>query len=242
MKKETFYFSHDYSCINDPKIQALIGKFGAKGYGIFWRIVEMLHEDTEHKLSLKPYVLEAIASLFKEDIKTIKEVIDYSINTCELFQKENDYIYSSRVLDNLEKRNKIKKARSEAGKKSAIARSKQNLTSVKQIATKENKVNESKVKESMINSINYNDLLIYFNAIFKKSNKVFADNLKAKYTARLKEGYTIINIRTAMSKASSDQFHKDNVYKYCTLEYFSRSATIDKFGFIHQQQKYVPTT
>ena len=44
-----------------------------------------------------------------------------------------------------------------------------------------------------------------------------------------------------MSKASKDQFHKDNGYKYCTLEYFSRSATIDKFGFNTQEQKYIPT-
>ena len=238
MKKETFYFSHDYSCINDPKIQALIGKFGARGYGIFWRIVEMLHEDPEHKLSLKPYVLEAIGSLFKEDVKTIKTVIDYSINTCELFQKKEGYIYSDRVLQNLEKRNKIKRARSEAGKKSAIARSQQSLTSVKQNPTKENKINKSKVNNS---SINYNDLLTFFNYIFKKNNRVFADSVKSKFSARLKEGYTIINIRTAMSKASKDQFHKDNGYKYCTLEYFSRSATIDKFGFNTQEQKYVPT-
>jgi len=238
MKKETFYFSHDYSCINDPKIQALIGKFGAKGYGIFWRIVEMLHEDPEHKLSLKPYVLEAIASLFKEDIKIIKAVIDYSIETCELFQKEEGYIYSDRVLENLEKRNKIKKARSEAGKKSAIARSQQKLTSVNQNVTKESKGKESKVK---VNSINYNELLTFFNSIFNKNNRVFADSVKAKFSARLKEGYTIINIRTAMSKASKDQFHKDNSFKYCNLEYFSRSVTIDKFGFNTKQQKYVPT-
>jgi hypothetical protein len=236
MKKETFYFSHDYSCINDPKIQALIGKFGAKGYGIFWRIVEMLHEDPEHKLSLKPYVLQAIASLFKEDVKEIKSVIDYAVNICELFQKEKGYIFSQRVLDNLAKRDKIKKARSEAGKRSAIVRSQQNETIVKQKPTK-----ESKVKETKVNSINYDDLLNYFNSVFKKNNRVFSDNVKTKYKARLKEGYTLVNIRTAMSKGSQDQFHKDNGYKYCTLEYFSRSATLDKFGFNTKQLKYIPT-
>ena len=97
MAKETFYFSHDYSCINDPKIQALIGKHGAKGYGIFWRIVEMLHEDPDHRLSLKPYVFEAIASLFKEDVKTIKDIVNYMIDICELFQKDESFIFSQRV-------------------------------------------------------------------------------------------------------------------------------------------------
>ena len=61
----------------------------------------MLHEDPEHKIYLKPYIFEAICSLFKEDAKDVKAIIDYSVNVCELFQKEDDYIFSQRVLDNL---------------------------------------------------------------------------------------------------------------------------------------------
>jgi len=237
MKKETYYFSHDYSCINDPKIQALVGKYGAKGYGIFWRIVEMLHEDPEHKIYLKPYIFEAICSLFKEDVKEIKSIIDYSVNVCELFQKEDDYIFSQRVLDNLAKRDKIKEARSKAGKKSAIARAKQKTTIVKQSVTKESKIKESKLKET----INYKELLVYFNSIFKKNNRVFNESIKSKYRSRLKEGYSVFDIRKAMNKASKDQFHADSSYKYCTLEYFSRSNTIDKYGFDASKQKYIPT-
>tara|TARA_B110000908_G_C10237223_1_gene444043 strand:+ start:165 stop:881 length:717 start_codon:yes stop_codon:yes gene_type:complete len=237
MKKETYYFSHDYSCINDPKIQALVGKYGATGYGIFWRLVEMLHEDPEHKIYLKPYIYEAICSLFKEDVKIVKAVIDYSVNICELFQKEDDYIFSQRVLDNLAKRDKIKEARSKAGKKSAIVRANQKTTIVQQIPTKETKVKETKVKES----INWLEILAYFNFIFKKNNRVFNDSVKAKYKARFKEGYTLLNVRLSMQKCAKDQFHVDNSFKYCTLEYFSRSNTIDKYGFNAGTTKYVPT-
>ena len=239
MAKETFYFSHDYSCINDPKIQALIGKHGAKGYGIFWRIVEMLHEDPDHRLSLKPYVFEAIASLFKEDVKTIKDIVNYMIDICELFQKDESFIFSQRVLNNLEKRNKIKKARSEAGKRSAEVRKQQKLNKTQQNVTKENKENEN--KENKISKIIWSDLLKYFNHVFKKQNRIVNEKVKAKYTARIKEGYTLVNIRQAMAKASQDQFHKDQAYKYCTLEYFSRGETLDKFGFKTEKQKYIPT-
>ena len=72
MAKETFYFSHDYSCINDPKIQALIGKHGAKGYGIFWRIVEMLHEDPDHRLSLNHTYLRLLLVCLKRTLKRLK--------------------------------------------------------------------------------------------------------------------------------------------------------------------------
>ena len=53
MSKETFYFPHDYDPTGDPKMQALLGEFGGCGYGVFWRIIEMLHSDSSHKLPLK---------------------------------------------------------------------------------------------------------------------------------------------------------------------------------------------
>ena len=41
--KETFYFQHDYEPTSDPKMQALVGEYGAAGYGVSWSIIEMLH-------------------------------------------------------------------------------------------------------------------------------------------------------------------------------------------------------
>lgn len=248
-KKEAYYFSHDYSTTNDPKIQALLGKFGAKGYGIYWRVVEILHEDQEHKLYLKPYIFEAIASTFKEEVELIKEIIDYQIKICELFKKKGNYIFSERVLENINKRDKIKEVRSLAGQRSAEARKQksaivqQKLTIDQQIPTKENKGKESKRKEIKKESIDWEKLLIFFNKTFKKNNRVFNESNKNKYLARIKEGYSRENIRQAMIIASKDQFHKDGNFKFCTLEYFGRSATLDKFGFDNNKKsKYIPTT
>ena len=254
-KKEAYYFSHDYSTTNDPKIQALLGKFGAKGYGIYWRIVEILHEEPEHKLHLKPYIFEAIASTFKEDVGSIKKIIDYSVKVCELFTKQSNYIYSERVLQNISKRDKIKEARSFAGKKSAEVRSnknstiaEQNGTAVQQTLTKESKGKEKKVKEKIVlefmeKNIDWNKLLEFFNKTFGKSNRVFNESNKSKYLARIKEGYTRENISKSMLKAFKDDFHKESNHKYCTLEYFSRSATLDKYGFdtIKKAKAYIPT-
>jgi hypothetical protein len=60
--------------------------------------------------------------------------------------------------------------------------------------------------------------------------------------ARLKEGYTKKDIITAMKAAKKDDYHKDNGYKYCTLEFFSRPDKLDRF--INQDTnspKYIPT-
>jgi len=252
-KKEAYYFSHDYSTTNDTKIQALLGKYGAKGYGIYWRVVEILHEEQDHKLYLKPYIFEAIASTFKEDVNLIKEIITYQVKICELFKKRGNYIYSERVLENIAKRDKIKEVRSLAGQRSAEVRKKQKVTNVeqkddivKQNLTKEIKLNkkekENKVLQFKKDNIDWNKLLLFFNKTFKKSNRVFNDSNKNKYLARIKEGYTRENISKSMQKASIDVFHTDNNYKYCTLEYFSRSATLDKYGFDStKKESYIPT-
>ena len=39
MAKDAFYFPHDYEATNDPKLQALVGEFGAAGYGIYSKIL-----------------------------------------------------------------------------------------------------------------------------------------------------------------------------------------------------------
>ncbi len=250
-QKDAYYFSHDYSTTNDPKIQALLGKYGAKGYGVYWRVVEILHEEQEHKLYLKPYIFEAIASTFKDEVNVVKEIIEYQIKICELFKKRGKYIYSERVLENIKKRDKIKEVRSLAGQRSAQIR-KEKSANVKQIEInaeensrkekKEKEKKEKKIIEFRKENIDWKKLLSFFNETFTKNNRVFNDSNKNKYLARLKEGYTRDNIRRAMLNVKKDPFHSESNFKYCTLEYFGRSATLDKFGFDYNKNPiYIPT-
>ncbi len=159
--KEAYYFQHDYEPISDPKITALLAEYGAEGYGIFWRIIEMLHSNTEHKLPKKKYIFIAIAKqLVTKDnngitnYNKIEDVINYATDVCELFLDDKEFIISKRVLDNFKKREDISEKRSEAGKRSASIRwgnednkriTKENF--VKQKVTKSNKGKEIKTKE-----------------------------------------------------------------------------------------------
>ena len=151
--KETFYFSHDYNPTSDPKVQALIGECGAVGYGIFWRIVEMLHEDELHKLQCKKYIYLALAKQMSTSVEQVEMIVKCCVELCELFVSDNELFWSERVLRNIEKRTEISNKRSEAGKKSAELRKistnvEQVSTSVQQNPTKERKVKENKVNEN----------------------------------------------------------------------------------------------
>lgn len=151
--KDTYYFSHDYNPTSDPKIQALIGEHGAVGYGLYWRIVEMLHEEETHKLPCKKYIYLALAKQMSTSVEQVEIIVKCCIELCELFVSDNELFWSERVLRNIEKRTEISNKRSEAGKKSAELRKistsvEQVPTSVQQNPTKERKVKENKVNEN----------------------------------------------------------------------------------------------
>ena len=143
------------------------------------------------------------------------------------------------------------KQRSEAGKRSAQSR-KRNSTTVNErsrpstdnVNVNDNdndNVNDNN-KNNNIVKINFDDLLTFFNQTFDKQSRVINDKIKRKYQARLKEGYTKDDIAKSMRSCSVDKFHKESNFKYCTLEFFSRSETIDKYGFNSESKNnYIAT-
>ena len=167
--KDTYYFQHDYNPTADPKMQALIGEFGAIGYGIYWRLVEMMHEAENHKIEHKKYVITAIAKQMLTSVEQVSFIIENCINEYELFESDGEFFWSERVLRNINKRTEISEKRSIAGKISSERR-KQNSTSVEQVLTsvqqnptKESKGKESKKNKSIEKEINIEDVKTYFN-------------------------------------------------------------------------------
>lgn len=151
--KKTYYFQHDFEAISDPKIQFILAKFGGIGYGLWWRIVEMLHQEDENKLQHKEYLYFALANQLKCEESLVKSFIQSCIEEAELLDSDGEYFWSERVLKNVGKMQELKEKRSSAGKKSAEKRTEnqqvatsveQVLTSVEQNPTKENKRKENK--------------------------------------------------------------------------------------------------
>ncbi len=162
MAKDTYYFQHDYEPLSDPKLLALVGEHGSHGYGIYWRIVEMLHSDEEHKLKHERYVTIAIAKQMQTSVEQVEQVLDFALNVCKLFISDKEYFWSERVFRNLGKRDAISEKRRKAGIASAEARkntkkqvknatiAEQNGTHVEQKETKERK--EKEIKVNIINN------------------------------------------------------------------------------------------
>ena len=138
MKKETFYFSHDYTARSDEKIKNLIYDFGYEGYGIYWSLIEELYQNAN---ALRTNY-KRIAFDMRVDENTIKSIIE----NFDLFIVENEFFGSLSVQRRLDMRiDKSSKARESAQKrwaKDANALPTQSEGN----AIKESKVKESKIK------------------------------------------------------------------------------------------------
>lgn len=127
MPTETLWFPHDLDSTDDPKMQALIGKYEAWGYGIFWRISEMLHStkhSNNHRLPFKKYIFLAIAKQLtsnaqqmEANAKQIENLVTDCIELFELLVTDGEFFWSKRVDRNMEKRQNISIVRQKAGQK-----------------------------------------------------------------------------------------------------------------------------
>jgi len=110
--KDTFYFSHDYNASQDESMRKLIREEGMEGYGCYWRIIEMLYQETDRYKLSKDY--KGISFDLRTHCDRIKNIIE----KYELFQFDDEYFWSDSVLERVEKRNE----KSEKAKDSARAR------------------------------------------------------------------------------------------------------------------------
>lgn len=124
MKNTNYYFAHDYEAASDPKIFLMLLDYGAGGYGLYWRIIELLHKNVNHLLPRKDIFFLALAKQLLLEETKIKEFIDDCINKYELFSENEKGFFSERVLTNLkvmeEKKQQISKIRKAAGKNGGI--------------------------------------------------------------------------------------------------------------------------
>jgi hypothetical protein len=138
------YFSHDYDPISDIKMLAMVSEWGAVGYGLYWRIVEMLHKSDDNTITFSGYMIVAIAKQMKVDAKQITAFVDDCVNVFELFKRENDKVFCERVFRNIGKRKEISEVRKAAGSKGGAAKASKDVAIAKQNVAKKR---ESKIKE-----------------------------------------------------------------------------------------------
>lgn len=111
MKKDTFYFTHDYHARSDMKLVHLRMNHGLSGLGLYWCLIEMLYE-AEGSLPLTHFNI--IAFQLQIDIALVEDVV----TNYDLFQNDGDVFWSKSVNDRM----MIREQMAENGKKMAKSR------------------------------------------------------------------------------------------------------------------------
>lgn len=91
------YFSHDYNSRNDPKMVNLHMVLGMEGIGIYWCIVEMLHENKGHIMHSE---CDRIAFELRIGIDVLKRIL----NDFKLFEKDEVNFWSNSALKRIDLR------------------------------------------------------------------------------------------------------------------------------------------
>jgi len=110
-------------------------------------------------------------------------------------------------------------------------------------------VNPPQLNTNIINNLNnktnidFDALLVFFNKVTSKKIKVVNAKAKTQLNARIKEGYTKVDIAKAITNCFNDKYHKENPH-FLTLEFISRPDKFEKyfnmeckFGFSDEEVK-----
>jgi hypothetical protein len=148
--KETFYFQHDYNAHKDPRCGALLADYGAEGYGLYWALVEIMHQEGG-RIEKFPKLFKGLAYQLSVGEEKLTEIVTAMIFDYQLFVEDDEHIWSERVLLNFEIRDEKKRKKVEAGRlggvRSGISRSKPKQTEAPLQKIEANEAKERKGKE-----------------------------------------------------------------------------------------------
>ena len=122
---KALYFSHDANATEDPKIIALIDKYGMAGYGRFWTVVEALRSSEDFRLKVSPaYNLTALARKLRLSVEEAGTFLAFCCDAeqCGLFEQNGDgSLWSPSLSRRMEHMEEVSRIRSEMGRRGGKA-------------------------------------------------------------------------------------------------------------------------
>ena len=156
-----FYFSHDVNARKDPKCQALISEYGLAGYGLYFSLVEIMHEQGG-KIKKFPKLYDGLSYELRINKDILMKQVEAMLHDFNLLIEDDEYIWSNRVLLNLDEQQKKYIAKVEAGRlggiSSGISRNKEKSAKQNEAPLPENEapLEQNEAKRTKLNKIKLN--------------------------------------------------------------------------------------
>ncbi|ADY13654.1 Lin1244/Lin1753 domain-containing protein [Sphaerochaeta globosa] len=108
--REIFFFRHYITELQNPNIAALWKRWGAKGYGLYWHVLERLYADPAHMLVYNKVLHRDLAKAAKlSRLKVGMVLIDMA--ALRLINVNNEHITCDRVENEIKEVIKSKNRR-----------------------------------------------------------------------------------------------------------------------------------
>ena len=195
-KLRDHYFSHDANASRDVKILKMRDSYGARGYGLFWEIIEYLfYSGGKSELNYK-----MISLAIGEDIRTVKPFLIDCIDVYQLFESDGKTFWSNRLLSDINRIVETSLRNSRAAQ-------------IRYAKNKDNSIHELNFSD---NNIKIDECACTANEEQLQCERIAIDNI-------YKKDKTNINIGEAKAKAANAtsqtiRFNKpkiEEVRKYC---------------------------
>lgn len=111
-KITSHYFHHDDNAMRDNKILKLREVFGARGYGLYWMVIEYLFSCG----GIADYNFKSISMAIGEDKRTVKKFMEKCIEDFGLFERDESYFWSNRLLAEIDRIVSTSQVRSRAAR------------------------------------------------------------------------------------------------------------------------------
>lgn len=220
-------------------------QYGAKGYGWYWIIVEMLREQDDYKIEIKDYLWNALAMELQCEPNKAEDFVKDCIDKFELFNSDDDKFWSESLLRRMEIKDKKKKKKAEAGRKGAKARwnndnDKQKDSTANGGANgtakadasdtngKNGKGKESKVKEKKEKEI-YKDIVSHLNKKAGREFKYTTNQTQKFINGRLDEGYDLDDFKEVIDKKVQDWKGDNEMEKYLRPQTLFRPSKFEDY-------------
>lgn len=108
--RDLFFFRHYITELQNPNIAALFKRYGAKGYGLFWHLMERLYADDTHTLYYDKALIKNLSDATKIRKIQVKMILA-DMEALRLISFRGDYICSDRVDNEIREVIKSRKRR-----------------------------------------------------------------------------------------------------------------------------------
>lgn len=98
MPKNAYYFPHDSNARHDPKILKMRSHYKLEGLGLYWAIIEMMREQEDYYLPIDEESIAGYALDLNCSIETLNSFIKDCVSNYNLFQSDNNIIWSDSLI------------------------------------------------------------------------------------------------------------------------------------------------